>query len=75
VDRKSPDSSRMETMAKLNASMCAVRVAEAARTVHGADSIVRGRRIEKLLRDTACLMHLGGGLHAGRAHLGAADHI
>ena len=75
VDRMSNSASRLETLAKMQASVSAARVADLARQVHGPYASIRGNRIEKLLRDAACLQHLGGGVHAGRAHLGEADTI
>ena len=75
VDAGRPEASRLETMAKLNAAACGNKVAQSARTIVGSDAMVRGTRMEKLLRDAACLMHLGGGLHAGRTHLETAHAV
>lgn len=72
VDHQTPQASRMEAMAKECASQVAVQVATSALELHGAYGVQRGRRIEKLMRDAATMLHTGGGGHAVKAILGAA---
>jgi alkylation response protein AidB-like acyl-CoA dehydrogenase len=72
VDRGLAQASRLEAMAKASASEVAVAVATAALELHGSYGIQRGRRIEKLMRDAAAILHTGVGNHALRAQLGRA---
>lgn len=65
-----PESSRLESLAKIWAAEMALRATASAVEIHGAYGIMRGTRIEKLMRDASCLSHLGRALHASKANLG-----
>lgn len=69
ADENRPESHRLDAVVKLFAAETAVRVATTAIEIHGASGILRGSRIEKLMRDAVCLLHLGRAVHATKAHL------
>lgn len=72
VDQELPEARRMETMSKIHASEMAVEVAAKALQVFGAYGVQRGRRIEKLMRDAAAVLHTGVGNQAARSVLAKA---
>ncbi len=71
VAKERPEASRLESLAKICAAEMALQATASALEIHGAYGIMRGTRIEKLMRDASCLSHLGRALHAAKANLGA----